>query len=102
MKYWNKQKDARSRCWFEVSLPAAPSSSTVTPAALKHFIQKMSGPGKFFIQTQEELMQDGYTRKLRCVRKYTIWFENNADAVSFLLSYEANQRVSAASHVIYY
>ena len=81
MKYWNKQKEVRLRCWTKVTLPPDPQPY---PSAyrgwnlwqkfdsVKHSIQMNPSTGKFYMNIMNK----------------EIWFELKEDALMFILSGE--------------
>lgn len=65
MKYWNKDKDVRRRCWTKVEVPLGRHSKQ----ALKRWCQQQASMGKFYYY----------------YGKSTWWFERSEDAVLFSL-----------------
>ena len=69
MKYWNKDKAVRYRCWTKVKLdtriPRYPY------ALLKRELQLNSSPGKFYMYHAGDY----------------VWFEREEDAVMFSLKW---------------
>ena len=66
MKYWNKDKDVRRRCWTCVSRPRAISSRYTE---IKRWCQQQSSTGKFYVYYGIDAW----------------WFEKKEDAVMFTL-----------------
>jgi len=79
MKYWNKNKEVRLRCWTRISLPKVTYGGTELDLwtssnrynACKRLLQLTPSDGKFFMQI---LSRD-------------IWFERSADATWFCLKH---------------
>jgi len=80
MKYWNKQKEVRLRCWTKIALPAEPSNPYMDGHyqgwsfrgkydAVKFALQQNPSQGKFYMNIM--------------VRE--IWFELREDAFLFTL-----------------
>lgn len=65
MKYWNKDKDIRQRCWTKVVV----GPNTVGDNVLTRWCQQQSSNGKFY----------------KYYGSSTWWFERSDDAVFFLL-----------------
>lgn len=74
MKFWNKQKDVRLRCWTCVQLPCRVAYSgwimRTSYTSLKRKLQNMSSKGKFYMP----------------LLKKEIWFERSVDATWFILT----------------
>jgi len=75
MKYWNKDKNTRVRCWTKISLLGNFHKT-------KFWLQQQPG-GKFYI---DEFVGPDYPRRL--VLHQFIWFQREKDATMFLLSYD--------------
>lgn len=69
MKYWNRSKHVRERCWVAVNWPTASTSLFIPEFVLKHWCQQQSSTGKFFID----------------YNGYQLWFERGEDATWFVL-----------------
>ncbi len=80
MKYWNKDKEIRKRCWTKVNHPlqkarwipnagGAILSERVPSDELKRWCQQQASPGKFYHYYGAD----------------SWWFENPHDATHFLL-----------------
>lgn len=69
MKYWNKDKDVRRRCWTKVTRPSG--ALKVGNQALKRWCQQQSSSGKFYYYYGTE----------------SWWFERSEDAVWFLMKW---------------
>lgn len=67
MKYWNKDKDIRRRCWTKISRPK--NLYHVRDQALKRWCQQQSSTGKFYVYYGTD----------------TWWFERSEDAMMFAL-----------------
>jgi len=65
MKYWNKDKDVRRRCWTKVQRPYTNKGNQ----HLKQWCQQQSSTGKFYYYFGTD----------------SWWFEHKEDAVMFLL-----------------
>lgn len=69
MKYWNKDKDVRQRCWTKVKMntrfPRYPYD------LLKRDLQLNPSPGKFYMYHASDY----------------VWFEHETDAAWFVLSW---------------
>lgn len=65
MKYWNKDKDVRQRCWISVNRTPGTSSNQ----EIKRWCQQQPSKGKFYFY---------YGSK-------NWWFEKSEDAVIFLM-----------------
>jgi len=69
MKFWNKQKEVRRRCWVKVHrIPGRISNQE-----LKVWCQQQSSTGKFYYYYGAD----------------SWWFENKEDAVMFVLKWGA-------------
>lgn len=66
MKYWNKDKDVRQRCWVKVY--RKPGS---TNAEIKRWCQLQSSKGKFYYYYAGN----------------SWWFEDSEDAILFVLKW---------------
>ena len=85
MKYWNKDKEIRKRCWTKVNHPLQKArwipntdfailSERVPSDELKRWCQQQASPGKFY----HYYGADSYGAD-------SWWFENPHDATHFLL-----------------
>lgn len=81
MKYWNKTKEVRLRCWYQVKIPFPDYSGTakglivgyydkISYFEMKRRLQKTDSPGKFYMDMTTK----------------TVWFERSEDAVWFTLT----------------
>lgn len=81
MKYWNKRKSVRERCWICVKVPLPDYSSTakgliviyydrIAYLEIKRRLQRLDNPGKFYMDMTNK----------------TVWFERSEDAVWFTLT----------------
>jgi hypothetical protein len=68
VKYWNKSKRVRERCWIKVQRPQY-QNLHVPVHLLKQWGWNQHSTGKFFVGNY-----DGY-----------VWFEHSEDATWFLL-----------------
>ena len=64
MKYWNKDKEVRRRCWTKISKP-----NNVSNQELKRWCQNQTSNGKFYYYYGTD----------------TWWFQDHADAMMFIL-----------------
>lgn len=71
MKYWNRRKHVRERCWIAVSWPTASTGLFVSELFLKRWCQQQPSSGKFFIDYNH----------------YKVWFEDYEDASWFILNW---------------
>lgn len=75
MKYWNKQKDVRQRCWTKLKIKGSYNDERwripIFLHDIKFSLQQCSSRGKFFM--------DHYSRE--------IWFQDGKDATWFALKY---------------
>lgn len=67
MKYWNKDKEVRRRCWTKISRPK--NLYHIGDQELKRWCQQQSSDGKFYVYYGTD----------------TWWFERSEDAVLFAL-----------------
>jgi hypothetical protein len=67
MKFWNKDKEVRRRCWTKVERPQ--QGSHVGNQELKRWCQQQPSTGKFYYYYGTE----------------SWWFEHSKDAVLFVL-----------------
>lgn len=67
MKYWNKDKDIRRRCWTQISRPK--NLYHIGDVELKRWCQQQCSSGKFYVYYGTD----------------TWWFEKPEDAVLFVL-----------------
>lgn len=80
MKYWNKQKEVRLRCWTKICLmPVKQINSSYTGwtnllnfERLKRTLQQKPSKGKFYMDLSYK----------------EVWFEQQSDAVMFALEME--------------
>lgn len=66
MKYWNKDKEIRRRCWTKVNIPN--QLYRISDSELKRWCQQQLSTGKFYDYGTD-----------------TWWFEKSEDAVLFAL-----------------
>lgn len=79
MKYWNKNKEVRLRCWTKISLPKVKYGGTELDLwtrsreydNCKRTLQYHPSKGKFFMKLMSK----------------DIWFEHGADATWFCLKH---------------
>lgn len=67
MKYWNKNKDVRLRCWVKVLI----KSRNVRDHEIKRWCQQQPSNGRFY----------------NYFGSNTWWFENPQDAMIFILKW---------------
>ena len=67
VKFWNKDKDVRRRCWIQVKRP----ENRVGNQALKVWCQQQSSKGKFYYYYGSD----------------SWWFEQPEDATMFLMKW---------------
>lgn len=66
MKFWNKQKEVRKRCWYKIT-----SHTSMSYEQRKRQIQQLPSDGKFYMYFGTN----------------TIWFERHEDAMLYTLKY---------------
>ena len=69
MKYWNKDKEIRQRCWIKVS--RSKNLYHISDAELKRWCQLQPSTGKFYVYYGTD----------------TWWFEKSKDASWFILKW---------------
>ncbi len=81
MKYWNKTKEVRLRCWTKITL-----QHNERPGILDTYDGWYSWHR--YTATKCVLQNDASTSKFfMTIRCKDIWFENSQDALKFKLSY---------------
>lgn len=78
MKYWNKQKEVRRRCWHNVKIRSAHGTGFSSPREGRITLQQDPSPGKFYIE---------YNLHTSSVFDIVLWFERKEDATWFALKY---------------
>lgn len=71
MKYWNRRKHVRERCWISVNWPTTSTGLSVPGVVLKRWCQRQSSTGKFYIDYNQ----------------FRVWFERSEDAAWFVLNW---------------
>jgi hypothetical protein len=69
MKYWNRRKQVREKCWIRFDRPTSTTGFFVPKWLVKQWCQKQPSPGKFFLDD------------------FSIWFERTDDAAWFALTW---------------
>lgn len=69
MKYWNKDKDIRKRCWTRIKMNT--EVPRIPYAIMKRSLQNEPSQGKFYFYFASDY----------------IWFEREQDALLFSLKY---------------
>lgn len=81
MKFWNKSRDVRNRCWHKAEIRPQCASNRILMHrdSFKHILQKTDG-GKFYLgQYEYDYDTDTYSM--------TIWAEEEKDLLWILLTW---------------
>ena len=78
MKYWNKTKEVRLRCWTKVSLPYDPRTPTGNYDGWHSWT-------KFINEKRKLQLHPSKYRFFMIITKKEIWFESSYDALEFKL-----------------
>lgn len=78
MKYWNKQKEVRQRCWHKVRIQPILGTGFGSPNEAKITLQRDPNPNKFYVE---------YDLKGSMLFGIHIWFERAEDATYFGLKH---------------
>lgn len=78
MKYWNKSKEVRLRCWHKVLVVPILGTGFGSPREAKITLQRDPNPNKFYVE---------YNVHGSTVFEITVWFERAEDATYFGLKY---------------
>ena len=81
MKFWNKQKEVRERCWSKITLSRDPHLYPLYPSRYKGWNRRTE-----FDSMKQQLQLTGSSGKFYMnIMNKEIWFEYNSDAVYFSL-----------------
>lgn len=91
MKYWNKQKSVRERCWTKVALQHnQKNNATVTAKNVKYnaFLQYQGWyqRSKFLSVKHSLQTTSGHGRFYMNINEHEIWFECAGDASWFIIT----------------
>lgn len=89
MKYWNKTKEVRLRCWTFIQLPQTSKPNSLYRWVRPYPLYKWTTRGgETFESLKIELQRNNSVNKFyMCEEQGQIWFENAKDATWFRLKY---------------
>lgn len=91
MKYWNKGKEVRERCWHKVLVTPVLGTGFGSASEAKITLQREPGNNKFYVGYENDYRYKTFGTLTSPVSRsgglLTIWFENEKDATYFRLKW---------------